>query len=205
MWYIVTVVEIFKAYVQQKCPAFEETSVTTLAICACLLPVLTYVVTFFLAFYDKTLFHYALTLGMFVVFAVIWLIDIIYPSLGNNSMPCEGTTSDHACEQCAIVSYVWSFDTMHNLISISPNRLIKSHITMVGLLLYAMVSIWGQVHIGFYSLAQAAIGGAVGFVIGLAMAALIYVHITSRFFTKPVQTALRWLCLSTSNFHNTYE
>jgi len=167
------------------------------------LPLITYVIVLFLAFYEPTPFHYALSTGMFVVWIVMALFNVIVPSIGKSPAPCTMDTRDHPCEECGIVFFVLGFMISHHIVMVDHTH--KPALVSVRTffyLIYCMFSISAEVYIGFYSITQVAIGSAIGFLTSLVFSAFIYIGITPRFFDKRVQACLRRIGMRTEHYRS---
>jgi hypothetical protein len=152
MWYIISLFLRSKTYIESVCPDYVDTNMSRFMLACMELPMLTYLITSFLSIYDKSAFHLMLSMGMFVCVFVVWIMDFIFPQLGSDGAPCVYDNRGYACEECAVVWFVFVFMSCHLLLMHKRRGSIWNVINYMCLLgAYAFMAVFAQVYIGLFS------------------------------------------------------
>lgn len=205
MWYIISLFLRSKTYIESVCPDFVDTNMSRFMLACMELPMLTYLITSFLSIYDKSAFHLMLSVGMFVCVFVVWIMDFIFPQLGSDGAPCVYDNRGYACEECAVVWFVFVFMSCHILLMHKRRGSIWSVINYMCLLgVYAFMAVFAQVYIGLFSFNQTVIGSCIGIVVGTAYALCVYVFLTPHFNEPFVQWLLSKCGVYTCHYRGPY-
>lgn len=206
VWYFVSYFNRFEAYIKQACPQYEDSPTSKFFVVCYFLPMFSYIIIFWLSWYDRTPFHFALSSGIFVCAGAVWLMGTAIPSLGLDGVPCTGDDRSQACEECAVVWFVPVFFLCHYMVTTKTPTQVKVAVARLFLYVaYAVLSVAAQVYLGLYSFRQGVLGSVIGLMVGLVFSLFIYVVVTPHFFNARLQFLFRLCGLYTHAFRNIYD